>query len=227
MKPRSAARSFTILKEGASVPDFTWETQSPLRKALVVGRHGAGSGAAGVSLREVRDISLVQVMARRGQAAAMAKAAKKLFGVEPPTTPKAVAGKTATLIWAGPDQFMAFAPRSDEDFYAKLSGAFAGVASLSDQSDGRCMMRIGGPDARDALAKFCALDLHDSVFPVGAAASTAIDHTNASVWRSADEAGEAVYNILVFTSFSDSLWHTIADSALEYGLDAGHVSAVQ
>jgi sarcosine oxidase subunit gamma len=213
--------------EGASVPDFTWETQSPLRKALVAGRLGAAGGAAGVTLKEVRDTSLVQVMARRGQAAATAKAAKKLFGVEPPSTPKAVTGKTATLVWSGADQFLAFAPRSDDAFYPKLSEAFAGVASLSDQSDGRCVMRISGPRARDALAKFCSLDLHDSVFPVGAAASTAIDHTNASIWRSADEAGEAVYNILVFTSFSDSLWHTIADASLEYGLDAGHISAIQ
>jgi sarcosine oxidase subunit gamma len=209
------------------VPDFTWETQSPLRKALVPGRHGAGTGAAGVTLREVRDIALVQVMARRGQAAATAKAAKKLFGIEPPATPKAVTAKTATLIWSGADQFLAFAPHSGDEFYAKLANAFAGIASLSDQSDGRCALRISGPRARDAMAKFCALDLDDTVFPVGAAAATAIDHTNASIWRSADEAGEAVYNLLVFTSFSDSLWHMIADAALEYGLDAGHISAVQ
>jgi sarcosine oxidase subunit gamma len=209
------------------VADFTWQAQSPLNKALVIGRHGAGAALAGVTLTEVRDVALVQVMAHRGQAAAAAKAAKKLFGVEPPTTPAAVAGKTATLIWSGADQFMAFAPRSGEDFYGKLSGVFAGIASLSDQSDGRCMLRISGPRARDALAKFCSLDLHDSVFPVGAAASTAIDHTNASIWRSTDVGGEAVYNLLVFTSFADSLWRTIADSALEYGLHADSVSALQ
>ena len=210
------------------MPDFTWETQSPLRKALVSGRHGAGSGQAGVSLLEIRDIALVQVMARRGKVAETAKAAKKLFGIEPPQTPRAALGKTATLVWSGPDQFMVFAQLSDEDLFGKLSQTFAGIASLSDQSHGRCLIRISGPKAREALAKFSSLDLHDAAFPAGTAATTSIDHTAVTVWRGTDETdGHPAYNVLVFTSFADSLWHTIVDSALEYGVDAGDAKAVQ
>ena len=68
------------------------------------GRHGA-PGDAGVSLTEIRNFDLVQVMARRGKAAEMAKAAKARFGVAAPETPKAVQTSDATLIWSGPDQF--------------------------------------------------------------------------------------------------------------------------
>ncbi|MDX8520440.1 sarcosine oxidase subunit gamma [Mesorhizobium dulcispinae] len=201
--------------------EFSWNTQSPLESALVPGHHGVTGPQVGVTLEEVRDISLVQVMTRRGRAAETAKAAKKVFGIQPPTSPSAAVGRHATLIWSGPDQFIAFSARSAEDQFVKLSEAFAGVASLSDQSDGRCLIRIGGPRVRQALAKFCSLDLDDRAFPPGAAATTSIDHTAMNIWRGADSTdGHAIFNMLVFTSFADSLWHTILDSALEYGVQA-------
>lgn len=207
--------------------DFSWTTQSPLKKALVAGRHGAPGANAGVMLIEVRDIVLMQVMARRGKAADTAKAAKKLFGVEPSATPRAVVGKGATLVWSGPDQFTVFAPRGDEAAQLEaMTKAFAGVASLSDQCDGRCLIRVSGPRARDAIAKFSSLDLHDSAFPVGASANTSVDHTAVTFWRDANGAdGHPVYNMLVFTSFADSLWHVILDSSLEYGVETSSARA--
>jgi sarcosine oxidase subunit gamma len=208
------------------VVDYLWNAQSPLQKALVVGRHGVPSGQAGVTLTEIRGIMLVQVMARRGKAVETAKAAKKLFGVEPPSTPKAVIGKIATLVWSGPDQFLAFAARSADSQFGKLAEVFAGIASLSEQSDGRCLIQISGPRAREALAKFSSLDLDDTMFPPGAAATSSVDHTPVNIWRDANGAdGEAVFNLLVFTSFADSLWKTIVESALEYGLEASSARA--
>ncbi|WP_269932798.1 sarcosine oxidase subunit gamma [Aminobacter sp. HY435] len=207
--------------------DFSWNTQSPLQRALVAGHHGVPALQAGVVLTEVRNIVLVQVMARRGKAADTAKAAKKLFGIEPPNSPKAAFGKSATLVWSGPDQFTVFAPRADEASQLDaMSKAFAGSASLSEQSDGRCLIRMTGPRARDAIAKFSSLDLHGDVFPVGTAANTSVDHTAVNLWREADGAdGQAVYAMLVFTSFADSLWHTIVDSSLEYGVDTSSTRA--
>ncbi|TIS16556.1 MAG: sarcosine oxidase subunit gamma, partial [Mesorhizobium sp.] len=46
--------------------DFSWNIRSPLERALVAGRYGA-PGEAGVSLTEIRNFDLVQVMARRGK----------------------------------------------------------------------------------------------------------------------------------------------------------------
>lgn len=201
--------------------DFSWNTQSPLVSALAPGHHGVTGTPAGISLEEVRDISLVQIMARRGKAAETVKAAKKLFGIEPPRAPSAAVGRNATLIWSGPDQFLVFSALGAGDQFTRLTEAFAGVASLSNQSDGRCLIRICGSRARQALAKFCSLDLDDEAFPLGAAATTSIDHTAMNIWREAGGTdGHAVFNMLVFTSFADSLWHTILDSSLEYGVQA-------
>jgi sarcosine oxidase subunit gamma len=207
------------------VADFTWTARSALQHTAIAGRHGAATQKPGVVLSEVRDFDLVLILAQRGKWAATAKAIKAHFGVAAPTAPKAVAGKETTIIWSGADQVMALSSRKDATPpLDRLNQAFEGIASLSDQSDGRALIRISGPDATKALAKISSLDFHDSIFPVGAAATTSIDHTTVNLWRSSDGAdGFPVFNLLVFSSFADSLWHTVLDSSAEYGVDISEI----
>ncbi|MGB3386516.1 MAG: sarcosine oxidase subunit gamma family protein [Pseudaminobacter sp.] len=201
--------------------DFVWNAVSPLQHSFTPGRLGESAGAAGIRMAEIRNFNLVQIFARRGQWAAVAKAAKAHFGAEAPTRPQAVTGKAGVLLWSGPDQLSALTVRGNElRPLDALRERFAGIASLSDQSDGRCLLRISGARARDMLAKVSSVDLHDAVFPVGAAAATAIDHTAANLWREADAAdGSPVFKLLVFSSFADSLWDTLVDAAAEYGIE--------
>jgi heterotetrameric sarcosine oxidase gamma subunit len=202
------------------VAELSWVATSPLARSLVAGHHGANAGAAGVTFAEFRDFELVQVMARRGRWQAVADAAKAHFGALPPGRSQTVSANGSTLIWSGPDQFLALSPRQGgEALLAALRKAFAGCASLSDQSDGRVLLRISGPNARDALAKFCSLDLHPTTFPQGAAAATFIDHTNVNLWRGADDQQTPVFTLLVFSTFAESLLGTILDSAAEYGVE--------
>lgn len=216
----SAIPSSTIRMEGASVAEFSWDVRSPLDRALVAGAYGA-RGDAGVSLTEIRNFDLVQVMARRGKAADMAKAAKARFGVAAPQTPKAVGTADATLIWSGPDQFFVLSKGGKHGIGA-LAPAFAQSASLSDQSHARVLISISGVKARTMLAKLSSIDLHPDAFPIGAAAATSIDHTSVTLWRENDRDGLAVFNVLVFATFAESLWHTMQDSAAEYGVAIGH-----
>ena len=214
----SAIPSSTTRMEGASVAEFSWDVRSPLDRALVVGAYGA-RGDAGVSLTEIRNFDLVQVMGRRGKAADMAKAAEARFGVAAPQTPKAVGTSDAMLIWSGPDQFFVL---SKGGKHGALAPAFAQSASLSDQSHARVLIGISGVKARTMLAKLSSIDLHPDAFPVGAAAATSMDHTSVTLWRGKDRDGQAVFNVLVFATFAESLWHTMLDSAAEYGVAIGH-----
>ncbi|MCA0012332.1 sarcosine oxidase subunit gamma [Mesorhizobium sp. B292B1B] len=200
--------------------EFSWEIRSPLDRALVAGPYGA-RGEAGVSLTEIRNFDLVQVMARRGQAAEMAKAAKARFGVAAPEIPKAVSTADATLIWSGPDQFLVLS-QGGKHPVEPLAQAFAASGSLSDQSHARVLISIYGGKAREMLAKLSSIDLHPEAFPVGAAAATSMDHTSVTLWRGEDRNGQAVFNLLVFATFAESLWHTILDSAAEYGVTTSH-----
>ena len=202
--------------------DFIWTARSPLQQTVNPGAFGALTAGAGVVLTEIRDFDLVQIMARRGQWDATAKAVKAHYGVAAPTPRTVVAGKDATLIWSGADQIMALSPRATGAYQPvrALSAIFEDVASLSDQSDGRCLVRMSGPRVRDMLAKLSSVDLHDHAFPVGAAATTSVDHTAVNLWRDADAAdGSPVFNLLVFSSFADSIWDGIVDAAAEYGIE--------
>ncbi|QND59138.1 sarcosine oxidase subunit gamma [Mesorhizobium huakuii] len=200
--------------------EFSWDVRSPLDRALVSGAYGA-RGDAGVSLTEIRNFDLVQVMARRGKATELAKAALARFGVVASETPKAVGTADATLIWSGPDQFFVLS-KGGKHGIAELALSLAGSASLSDQSHARVLISISGTKARAMLAKLSSIDLHPDAFAVGAAAATSMDHTSVTLWRGNDRDGLAVFNVLVFATFAESLWHTMLDSAAEYGVDISH-----
>ncbi|MBZ9771835.1 sarcosine oxidase subunit gamma [Mesorhizobium sp. CO1-1-8] len=202
--------------------DFSWTPRSPLEKALVTGAHGARGIEAGVSLTEIRNFDLVQVMARRGKAADLAKAAKARFGVAPPDAPTAIGAADATLIWSGADQFFVLS-KGGKHAMDTLAPALSGSASLSDQSHARALISVSGIQARAMLAKLSSIDLHAASFPIGAAAATLMDHTSVTLWRGGDRPdGQVVFNILVFATFAESLWHTMLDAGAEYGIEIGH-----
>jgi heterotetrameric sarcosine oxidase gamma subunit len=202
------------------VAEFSWAARSPLEHVLVVGAYGARRTNPGVSLTEVRGFGLIQVMARRGRSADLANAVHALFGIAAPYRPKAAQAENATLIWSGPDQFLVLSPGDGDPPMDALRQAFSGLASLSDQSHARALIRVAGPDARAMLAKLSSIDLHPAAFPPGSAAATSIDHTSVNLWRDSDlPDGQAAFNLLVFATFAQSLWHTMLDAAAEYGVD--------
>ncbi|AZO42161.1 sarcosine oxidase subunit gamma [Mesorhizobium sp. M7D.F.Ca.US.005.01.1.1] len=201
--------------------EFSWAPRSSLEKALVTGAHGARGIEAGVSLTEIRNFDLIQVMARRGKAAEMSKAAKGRFGIAAPETPKAVGAADAMLIWSGPDQFFVLS-KSGKHTMQTLAPALSGPASLSDQSHARALISISGTKARAMLAKLSSIDLHADAFGIGAAAATSMDHTSVTLWRGNNRDGLAVFNLLVFATFAESLWHMILDSAAEYRVAVNH-----
>jgi heterotetrameric sarcosine oxidase gamma subunit len=207
------------------VAELNWTETTPLSRIYAAGRHGAKDGAAGLTMTELTGFELMQVMARRGQWDGVVQGGTEIFGKAPPAKPGAIGANRALLIWSGPDQFLVLAPRGAGVERART--AFAGTASLSERSDGRSLIRISGARARDMLAKVCSLDLHPAVFPVGAAAATSIDHTAVNLWRAEDSSGEAVFHLLVFATFAESLWHTLLDSGAEYGISIDAAQAWQ
>ena len=198
--------------------ELDWIATTPLSRIHAPGRHGVEEGAAGLTLAELTGFELVQVMARRGQSDAVAQACTEAYGKAPPAKPQAVSAEGALLVWSAPDQFLALSTRGSGSAMERARLAFAGMASLSEQSDARSLISISGARARDMLAKVCSLDLHPAAFPVGAAAATSIDHTAVNLWRGEDHSGEAVFHLLVFASFAESLWRTLLDSGAEYGI---------
>jgi sarcosine oxidase subunit gamma len=95
-----------------------------------------------------------------------------------------------------------------------LAATLKGLASVSDQSDGRAILRISGSRARDVLAKGLPIDLHPSVFGPGSAATSVIALMGVTLWQ-VDDA--PTYDLAVFRSLAGSFWTWLTDSAAEFG----------
>ena len=68
---------------------------------------------------------------------------------------------------------------------------------------------------RDCLAKGISIDLHPSVFPIGAFAQTRLHHTAILLERS----GDIRFELYVLRTFAVSIWEWLIDAALPFGYD--------
>ena len=120
---------------------------------------------------------------------------------------------------AGPDHWLAAADTMPGvAFEQRLRSELAGLASVSDQSDGRTLIRVSGPRARDALAKGVMIDLHPRAFRPGDAAVSTIGHIGVHFWQLDDL---PTYEFVVFRSLAADFWHWLVDAASEFGVKAG------
>jgi len=158
-------------------------------------------------------LSVASVIAKRRNEGALAKLVTARYGLELPSTCRAVGGAVHTFLWAGPGQWLAVAQHGES--FADLSGA----AAVIDQSDARAALRLTGPNVRDMLAKGCMIDLHPSAFPPGAAALTSIAHIGIHLWRIDErlDGGDPAFDLLVARSMAASFWSWAAASAAEFG----------
>lgn len=170
---------------------------SPIADVALQGRFGADKGAPGVALSVRHPLSIVTVITRKGNGKAVAEALSKY-------RPQ----------WAGPDQYFVVAEtRGEGALFADVSSALAGLASVSDQSHGRVVIRIEGPKARAVLAKGTPVDLHPDEFPAGRSALTQMAHVGVHLTR----VGEDAFDLSVFRGFSESFWEWITEQAEEFG----------
>ncbi len=116
-----------------------------------------------------------------------------------------------TYLWSGPANWLALADRDDPAFSANLAERLAGVAAVTDQSDGRFILQVQGPAARDALAKLLPIDLHPKVFTEDATAMTLAGHINVQIWRNAQG-----FELACFRSFAADLYEALVQACQEF-----------
>ena len=167
---------------------------SPLADIAIQGRFGADLGAPGVTLSVRHPAQIAMVIARKGKAKAVADALKNWRGV--------------TIQWAGHEQYFVL-DRPFDEVRMKLEG----LASCSDQSHGRVIIRIEGPKVRQVLCKGTPVDLHDSEFEIGKSALTQMAHVGVHLTRT----GQDAFELSVFRGFSESFWEWLTEQAEEFG----------
>lgn len=143
---------------------------SPLAGIARPGRFGAGRGLPGVELSVRHPTSIVTVIARKGKADDLAVALKEL--------------SRCAVHWAGFDQHYVIADdRAEGALHDELKRRLDGMASVSDQSHGRMIIRIAGPKLHNVLAKGTSVDLNADEFPVGKSAVTQMAHVGVHLTR--------------------------------------------
>lgn len=90
-------------------------------------------------------------------------------------------------------------------------------AMVVDQSHGRTLFRLSGPDAIAILMRGVAVDLAGGALPVGASASMAFGHLSINLTRT----GEYSFDIVVGRSFAESLYHDLRQAGRAFGLTFG------
>src|SRR5262249_35894670 len=150
-----------------------------------------------------------------GQHDALARAIREAFGLDVPGTPRRVAAGPVAFTWAGPGHWLASArDREGHVFEAQLRSTLSGLASISNQSDGRTVIRLSGPKAREALAKGVPIDLHPRAFAPGDTAVTTVAYIGVHLWQLDDI---PTYEFAVFRSFGAAFWQWLVDASAEFG----------
>ncbi|WP_233192674.1 sarcosine oxidase subunit gamma [Acidimangrovimonas sediminis] len=158
-------------------------------EGLVPVTHGA------LVLSDATPAAVTSVAPFRGKGRAVAEALAPM-GLTLPAPNRMETGPVGRIVWFGPGQAL---------LLDAAPGPLAGLAALTDQSDGWVGLRLAGPGTEEVLARLVPIDLRPPAFGPGAAARAPLGHMTGVVMR-ADDGIE----ILVFRSMARTAVHEIA-----------------
>ena len=163
-----------------------------------------------------RPRSLVQLMARKDKANALAVAIKAAFGLDLPPPGRWAAGAQADATWVQPGGWLLESePSAPGAFRAQVAAATAGLGAAVDQSSGRSVIRFAGAPARSVLATCCRLDLHPRAFRPGSAAMTRIAHVACGI-RLAD--ATPTFDLIIGSTYARWLIEELLEASAGHGV---------
>lgn len=165
-------------------------------------------------VESVDHLTMASVCAVKGKRDLLQSQLKQAYDIALPAPGTLVHGKDISLVWSGPDQWLAVAERTRRrDLEREIKATVSGLASVTDQSDARAVIRISGPRAKDVLAKGVPVDLHPRVFRPGMVAITHASHIGVILWQRDDA---PTYELGMFRSYAHSFADWLDDSAAEF-----------
>lgn len=188
-----------------------------LRRCAAIDPEPSTVPDVGVRLSEIVHLGKLSI---RGDAddAGFVAAIADAVGVGLPTAAHAVAAEgEVSLLWLGPNEWLAVLPPGDEGpARGRLGDALPPVAAVVDVTDALAVTDLTGPEAAALLAKLCPLDLRPQFFPVGRAARTLVAGMDAIVQSIGGE--EPGFRLFVARSYAGYLWDTLLDAGEEHGV---------
>ncbi|WP_429820345.1 sarcosine oxidase subunit gamma [Ensifer sp. B1-9] len=122
-----------------------------------------------------------------------------------------------SLRFSGPGEWLVVSEvEAPSGLVRHLEELCGGRAYVVDQSDGRAVFRLAGPNARTILAKGIGLDLHPAVFPLGGSANVLCGHIPVNLARTEEDA----FELIVARSYAESLFDDLMRMGRAFDLTA-------
>ena len=187
---------------------------SPLDKLIEV---PGGAKDAGIFLKECRHTGKLIL---RGDPSddLFIKSASKVLGYKLPLTPNTfLKNNEYTSVWLGPDEWLVNSLPGDEsslqrDLNIALTDVHHSVTNVSDNST---IIQLSGPNARSAIMKGCAVDVHPRALNPGGAFQSNLAAASVIMWQ---RDLIPTFNIMVRASFASYLWKWLLDASAEFGV---------
>lgn len=122
-----------------------------------------------------------------------------------------------SIRFVGPGEWLVVSQsETPQELHRSLSLLLADNAYIFDQSDGRVVFRLSGPNVRRILAKGVGTDLHVSAFDIGTSSNVLCGHISVNLSRT----GENEFELIVMRSFAQSLFNDLLLMGREFDLSA-------
>jgi sarcosine oxidase, subunit gamma len=194
--------------------------RSPLAPLGLAARGTADTAGADIVLAEIAHRCQINL---RGNAVdpAFTAALHAVTGLVLPAEANSFASDGAlSCLWLGPDEWLIVGAGGGEgEITARLRAALGQLhAAVTDVSEARTTVVVGGPQARDLLAKGTSIDLHPRVFGPGRCVQTGFAGANV-ILRQTDDT--PTFEIIVLNSFAEHLWTWLVGACREYRVAIG------
>ena len=139
-----------------------------------------------VTVGTCQDAALAMILVRRGMAAAASRALQGQCGLALPSPGHLTMTETDTVLWNGPDRFLAVRLAGGARLAEQFGTILDGLAYVADASSSRVVFSVTGDAAAERLNCLLAIDLHPRAFAVGSVALTIAAHVPIQIWRPDD-----------------------------------------
>ena len=167
-----------------------------------------------LKIKELKDLNIFQVAKFKKSSADVSQI--KIDDVSLPlSNPSVSCNSDIRILWTGPDTWTFI---SENPLKEKIASSFNNIDfGITDLSHSRAAIQIQGDNAIDVLKKGSPLNFNEDQFSVNSSANTTYNGINILIdFISLDP---KTLNIYSLRSFGGSFYHSITDSALEYGYE--------
>lgn len=167
-----------------------------------------------LKIKEIKDLNIFQVAKFKKSSVDISQI--KIDDVSLPlSNPLVSHNSDIRILWTGPDTWTFI---SENPLKEKITSSFNDIDfGITDLSHSRAVIQIQGDNAIDVLKKGSPVNFNEDQFSVNSSANTTYNGINILIDFISLE--PKTLNIYSLRSFGGSFYHSITDSALEYGYE--------